>query len=99
MSGFGREEFVNADLGTVGVAGDIDEQVAKEDVAQPGRGRLLLPGCERAAEGDLELVEGVVAGLVDAGGLGRRTHEEPGEHERERGMVLYIRDQACEEIR
>ena len=41
---FRRVELVDADLGAVGVAGGVDQQVAEQAVDQPGR-----DGCRRAA--------------------------------------------------
>ena len=86
------EELVDGDLGAVAVAGDVHEQVAEQPVAQPGRGRLGAVG--QARERDLQLVERVVAGLVDPGGLRGRPDEEPGEEVGERRVVLDEGDQA-----
>ena len=69
---FGGIHLVDAELGAVGVAGDVDEEVAEEAVEDPG----MAVAFGEVTEGELELVEGVGAGLVDAGGTGwwgRRT--------------------------
>ena len=66
-------------LGAVGVAGDVGEEVAQQAVDEPGGGASPWPGGGICGEGDLELVEGVVAGLVDARGLGGGADEEAGE--------------------
>jgi hypothetical protein len=50
----GVEELVDGDLGAVGVAGDVDEQVAKEHVAEPGR-RWLVGVAEVVGVGEREL--------------------------------------------
>src|SRR5215831_15509353 len=64
----GSVELVDGELGAVRVAGEIDEQVPQQPIDQPGSLALLRLG-EHALhllEGDVELVEGVVPGLVDA---------------------------------
>jgi hypothetical protein len=64
--------------------------VAEERVDQPGR-RLGVG--VRTIERELELVERVVARLVDARRLRRRSDEEPGEQVRQRRVVLGERDE------
>ncbi len=48
-------QLVDAELGAVGVAGDVDQQVAQHPVHQPGR-RALRRGRE-LFERDFQLVE------------------------------------------
>ena len=50
------------------------------------------------AERDLELVEGVVAGLVDARRLAGRADEPAGEQVRQRRVVLPVGDQAAQQV-
>src|SRR5688572_7802065 len=50
-------------------------------------------------EGELELVDAVVAGLVDARRLASGTDEEAGKQVRERGAVDPVTDQAAQQIR
>ncbi len=59
----GRVQLVDADLGPVGVAGHVDEDVTEQPVDEPERD-LRRPGGGDLGEGDLEFVEAVVAGLV-----------------------------------
>jgi hypothetical protein len=66
------------------VAGDVGQEVAEDAVDQPGR-RLLSR--HDLAEGDLQLVQRIVARLVDARVLAGRADEQAGEKVRERRMV------------
>ena len=74
----GGIELVDAELGAMGVAGDIDQQIAQQPVDQPGRAGLhtlrLQPG--ELAEGNLELANRVEPRLVDARRLAGRTDEQ-----------------------
>jgi hypothetical protein len=45
----GREQLVDADFGAVGVAGDVDQQVAEQPVDQPGQGGCARPGAGTCA--------------------------------------------------
>lgn len=75
---------------------DVDQEVAQEQVAQPRRRRgAAIP---QAHEGDFELVEGVVAGLVHARRLRGRPHEQPREHVRHRRVVLKEREHARQDV-
>src|SRR5688572_7448458 len=58
----GREELVDAYLGTVGVASDVDEEIAEGAVDEP-RDRSFAGRGGDLGEGDLEFVEAVVAGF------------------------------------
>ncbi len=93
------EELVDADLGPVRVAGDVHQQMTEEAIAQPGRRALAGWLREGACERDLQLVERVVAGLVDARRLRGGTDEEAAEQVRERGMVLDEGEQAGQQRR
>ena len=97
----GAEQLVDAQLGPVGAAGYVDEQVPEQAVHEPGR-RGVAGGNGQAlelGEGDLELVEALVAGLVDARGLAGRADEPAGEEVGERRMVLPVGDDAAEQVR
>ena len=48
---------------------------------------------------DLELVERIVASLVDAWMLARRAEEKPREEERQRRVIVPVRNQTLEQIR
>ncbi len=90
-----REQLVDAELGAMGVARGVDQQVAEHAVDQPGR---RLPARCDLAEGDLQLVQRVVAGLVDAGMLAGRADEQAREEIRQRGMIEPVAEQALEQI-
>ena len=88
----GRIELVDADFGAMGVAGDVDEQVAEQPVDEPER---RAP--RRAAgsgERDLQFVELVVARLVEPRRLAGRADEQAGEQIGQRGMALPVEDEA-----
>ena len=68
--GVGAEELVDAQLGPVRVARDVDQQMAEHAVDEPRRRGLVGMGGGKPVEfgeRDLELVEPFVAALVDAG--------------------------------
>jgi len=79
--GAGAEQLVDAQLGAVGVPRDVDQQVAEQAINQP-RPRLVAVPIE-LGERDLELVQALVAGLVDAGCLAGRADEPAGEQVRQ----------------
>ena len=84
----GRVEFVDAELGAVGVTTRVDEEVAEQAVDHPGRHRGA--GRRHLAEGHLQLMERVMAGLVDARGLAGGSDEEAAENPTERRVVLPV---------
>ena len=98
--GVGAEQLVDAQFGPVGAARYVDQKVPEQAVDQPGRRRgLLATGhAVELGEGDLELVEALVAGLVDPGGLAGRADEAAGEEVRERRVVLPVGDDAAEQV-
>ena len=70
----GRIQLVDRELGAVRVAGQVGQQVAQQPVDEP-RQRFVLAELVLARElleRDLELVEAVVARLVDARRLAGR---------------------------
>jgi hypothetical protein len=93
-----RVELVDAELGAVGVAGDVHQQVAQHPVDDPG---LLLArlALGHLLEGDGQLVEAVVAGLVDPRGLAGGADEGAGEQVRQARVVLPVGDQALHQVR
>ena len=97
----GRVQLVDAELGAVGVAGDVDEQVAHQPIDEPRR-RGMAPCIARDAgefgEGDLDLVDRIVARLVDARRLAGRADEEAAEQVAERRVVVPVADHAREQI-
>ena len=93
----GRVELVDADLGAVRVAGDVDQQVAEDAVHQPRRD-VARVARRNFVEGDFQFVQRVEARFVDARRLARRTDEQAREQIRERRMVLPEGDQALEQI-
>ncbi len=70
--GVGREQLVDAELGSVGIARPVDQQVAKNAVDNPWRRRGPVLDLRHR---NLELVASVAAAFVDAGRLARRTDE------------------------
>jgi hypothetical protein len=93
--GVRRVELVDAELGAMGVAGHVHQEVAQHPVHDPGlrhapRGHLL--------EGDGELVEAVVAGLIHARRLAGGADEGAGEQIRQARVVLPEADEALHQI-
>ncbi|MCY1433262.1 hypothetical protein D9M71_492850 [compost metagenome] len=93
----GRVQLVDAKLGTVGVAGHIDQQIAQQAVDQPWRARLTRP--RHLSKGYFQLVQGVVTCLVDPWRLRSRADEQAGKQVRQRRMVMPITDQAAQQVR
>ena len=93
-----RVELVDAELGAMRVAGDVGQQVTEQPIDEPGRNGTARPPVV-CAERDLELVDAVVPGLVDARRLAGRADEEAGEQIRQRRMVVPVRQQAAQQIR
>ena len=66
--GVGAEEFVDAELGSVCVAGEIDEQMSKQSVDDPWWS--FVAESVEFGECDLQFVERVSSALVDTAELG-----------------------------
>ena len=92
----GRIKFVDADFGTVGIAGDIDQNVPEQAIHQPQR--RLDPGWRHVGKRDLQLIEAVMPRFVDARRLAGRTDEHAGEQIRQRRMPLPIQHKAFQKI-
>jgi hypothetical protein len=92
----GRIELVDADFGAVRVAGDIDQDVPEQAVDQPQR--RLDTRRRHMGQRDLEFVEPVMAGLVDARRLAGRPDEHAGEQIGQRRMPLPVQHQALQQI-
>src|SRR5215471_14058302 len=60
----GREQFVDTELGAVGIAGNVDKKIAKQAIDQPRSWRLAFARRRDHRQRDLELVELVVPRLV-----------------------------------
>ena len=82
--GVRREELVDAELGAMGIAGRVDQQIAEHPIDQPGRG---LSSRRDLLEGDLQLVQRIVARLVDTRMLAGRANEQARKEIGERGVV------------
>ena len=95
-----RIQLVDRELGAVRVAGEVDEQVAQQPVHQPGLRAFLafLRLALQLLERDLQLVEVVVARLVDARRLAGRSDERAGEKVGQRRVVLPIGDEALQQV-
>ena len=94
----GRKQFVDAELGAVSIAGDVDEKIAKQAIDQPRSRRLAFARRRHHRQRDLELVELVVPRLVDARGLAGRADEQAGEQIGQRRVPLPVQDQALEQV-
>ncbi len=82
----------------MGIAGDVDEKIAKQAIDQPRPRRLALARRRDHGKRDLELVELIVPRLVDARGLAGRPDEQAGEQIGQRRMPLPVQDQALEQV-
>ncbi len=78
-SGVGRIKFVDANLRAMSVAGEIDQEVAKDAVDRPGTYEFGGAGIGDLIEGDLKLIKRVGARFIDARMLAGGTYEESGE--------------------
>ena len=88
-------QLVDAKFSAMRVAGDVDQQIAEQTIDEPWRS--LPPGPTvgvELPEREIELVNAVVSGLVDAGRLARWADEHPGEEIRERRVIEPIPDEA-----
>ena len=79
------------------VAFDIGEDVAKQTIDEPRRRRLAR--FRHLRQRDLELVEAIVACLVEPRRLAGRADEQAGEQIREGGVALPVEDDAFQEVR
>ena len=91
----GRKELVDAELGAVGVAAQVGQQMAEDPVHQPRRAWLILG---HLAERDLQLVETLVPRFVDSRGLARRSHKPTGKQVGQRGVVVPVAQQARQQV-
>src|SRR4051794_4501546 len=80
----------------MGIAGDVDQQIAKQPVDEP-RARLFA-GLRHLRQRNLEFVKRLVPCLVNAWRLAGRTDEQAREEVRERRMALPVEDDALEQI-
>src|SRR5208283_4689359 len=104
----GRVEFIDAKLGAVRVAGGIDQQVPKKAIHEPGRNRSGGGAGPRAPrgklpvqllEGDLQLIQRIVPGLIHPRVLAGGADELAGKQKRERRMILPETKQAAKQVR
>src|SRR6266851_1507166 len=79
-----RIKLVDAELGPMRVSSDIDEQVAEQSI----HNEWQAVARRQMTKGNLQLIQGVHAGLVHARILARRTDIHTGKHIRQRRMVL-----------
>ena len=93
----GTVELVDAELGPVGVAGDVGQQVAQRPVDRPGP-VLGVGQPVDLGERDLQLVQGLGTSLVHPRRLAGRADEPAGEQVRQRRMVLPVGQQADQQI-
>ena len=95
----GGIELVDANFGPVGIAGDIDQQIAEQAVGQPGQRRGAFVWRRYLRHGSFELIETVVAGLIQARGLAGRADKHAGEKVAHRGVALPVQHQRFEQVR
>ena len=72
-----REQLIDAEFGTMGIAGDVDQKITEQAVDQPRRRRIPFADRRHHCERNLELVELVGPRLVDARGLAGGADERP----------------------
>ena len=96
----GRIQLVDAELGAVGVAADVDQQVAHHPVDQPGRARGHAVGGDalQFGEGDLDLVDRVVARFVDPRRLAGGADEQAREQVAQRRVVVPVAHHAGQQV-
>ena len=94
----GRKQFVDADLGAMGVAGDVDQNVAEQAVDQPRRHPVVGAGRRHLADGDVQFVEQILARLVDARRLAGRADEQSAKQIGQRRPPQRIQDETLQEI-
>ena len=91
-----RIELVDADLGAMGIAGDVDQDVPEQPVDQPQR--RLHAGWRHLRQRDLQFIQTVMPCLVDARRLAGRADEHAGEQIGQAGMALPVQHQALQQI-
>jgi len=98
--GVGAEQLVDAELGSMRVAGEVDEEVPQKAIGLPQRHVPVAFGGEAIELGErgLELVQAVVARFVDAGSLARGADEPTREQVRERRVVLPVGHEAADQV-
>ena len=95
----GRVELVDAELGPVRVAGRIDQQIAKDAIDEPRWHAAPFANLAiELVEGELQLIDRVVASFIDARRLARGTDKQPAEQVTQRRMVEPIRHERTEQI-
>ena len=94
----GGIELVDADFRPMRVAGHVGEDVAQQAVEQPWPRRLALARLRDLRQRDLELVEAVVARLVDPRRLAGRPDEQAGEEIAEARMPQPVNDEALQQV-
>ena len=95
-----RIQFVDAELGAVRIARQIDQQITQQSIHQP-RLQTFLPGFQMLGhllKGDLQLVKTFEPGFVHTRCLTGGADEYSREQIRQSGMVLPIRDQTHQHI-
>ena len=94
-----RVKLVDADLGAMGVPGDVGQHVAQQPVDQPRRRRWSILGFRDLRERDLQFVKRVVPRLVDPRGLTGRSDEKARKEVGQRRVPLPKQDQRLQHIR
>ena len=96
----GAVQLVDAELGAVGVAGDVGQQVPQRPVGHPRLGRRLCAGRQPRdlGERDLQLVERLGAALVDPRRLRGGADEPAGEQVGQRRVALPVGQQRHQQV-
>ena len=92
----GGKELVDAEFCPVGVAGQIDQQVAEHPIDKPWGN--LRAGGPQFLQRDLQFVEAFMTSFVDAGRLAGGADERAGKEIRERRVVVPIGHQARQQV-
>ena len=94
-----RVQLVDAEFRPMRIAARVDQQVPEDAIHHPWR---HLPKLTHIAiqflERDLEFIQGIIAGLIDARRLGGRTDEQAAEEAAQRGMILPVSQQGTQQI-
>ena len=90
-----RIEFVDAKLGPVHVASNINQDITENPIHQPGRDGAFLGNL---VECDLQFVERIVACLIHARALASGPYEETREQVGKRRMILPVIDQTPKQV-
>jgi len=93
-----RAEFIDADFSAVGVAGDVDQQIAEQSIDEPWSDPAGA-GFRDLFKGGFKFVEGVASAFVDSRSLTGWSNKQAGKQPGERGVIIPEADEAAEQVR